>query len=287
MSGYHWTAKEHELLQQQLREGRLPDELLIPGRTKHSARRKASRLKLIGDGLSRKPWSDIEKEELEGYLEAGWTTKDFVRARELGIPVLMNRTRNAIQKQIQRMNLGNARRSRIGKRAYRFSDFERELLDTFLLEHHKNRSPEQLMKRWNKLHSPRVNISRVRRSLARLKLKSSWKEAIAIRGSKWKRGKKKRQAAARKSWAKFRERQRKILLEAMEELKREAELYGRELALKTCHRLVGEMELGCNIAWPHRELFFRRWRKTTKREGIKFQYSSLCRLCENKLKRRG
>ena len=62
MPGPEWSQRDVRLLTIYLEQGFTPDKIQIGSRSVAAIRGKAARLKLIGDGVSRRPWS-VENEQ--------------------------------------------------------------------------------------------------------------------------------------------------------------------------------------------------------------------------------
>ncbi len=267
----------------------MPDEVFIRGRSKNGTRNKAVRLELIGDGVSREPWSTEEKAELKGCLQAGWRPIDFERAKELGLAILRKRNRNAIAKQIQRMELGNKRRSRAAKKAHRFTEAEQQQFRDFLRLYASYKTPEQIMKLWNKSHSLKVKVGRVRTYLVAMKIKPPWAVIVKMpySKSKQKRGRKskKTREAVEKRWQEYWKAKREKLYALLLELEDEAVLGKTKLVKKRCKMIVDGVNFGCGVRWPDRPPFFRQRAKRTKSKGVQVYTAHLCVICQNKRRR--
>jgi hypothetical protein len=191
MPGKHWTQSEIESLTEQIQRGVLIEDVSIENKTGDAIRNQATRLGLIGDGIKRTPWTDDEKQILRTYVKDGWTAKSITEAYELGVlNILPGRSRVSIQKQMQRMGLGNKKRSRVLQSARRFSQEEKTKFRRFLMRNYYNRTPEELAKIWNKENPDcKIKRSRVVRHLEVLKIKLPWSEIIKMPYSKAKREK--------------------------------------------------------------------------------------------------
>lgn len=182
MPGPAWTKKENRLLRKQVREGKLIEEINIEGRSLHAIRRKAARLRLIGNGIKRKPWTEEEKALLKRLVKSGKTSFEIARnyheVDEL-LP-LAKYSGNAIQKQMQRMGLGDKKRARRAKAAVRFNQEEKIAFLLYLRIHYSFMTPEELAEIWNKQCTTKVTKRRVIYYLVIMKCKLPQKVIISM-----------------------------------------------------------------------------------------------------------
>jgi len=162
MPGKSWKVSELRLLTEAVRAARSPSEIAIPGRTPGAVRAMASRLNLIGDGISRKRWPDGDVDRLRRLVAAGWTAKRLAEAA-----ALPGYGRNAIQKQMQRLSLGRPERSLPQKRASRLAGALADRFTAFLAAHAGRHAPGEVAEMWNARHSPPVTPQRVLYHLTR------------------------------------------------------------------------------------------------------------------------
>lgn len=191
MPGLRWTFAEKEELRKQLAAGHFLEDIYIEGKTKNAIRAQATRLGLIGDGVARVEWSEEDKEDLFEYVKDGWSASDIVEAMEIGVPVFRSgimRNRNAIQKQMQRLGLGNKKRSRVLKTVRHFTGNEKREFRSFLKANYESMTPEQMAREWIKKHpswrkEPNVLsrlTKRVRRHLVEMDCKLSRAEIVKM-----------------------------------------------------------------------------------------------------------
>ena len=203
MPGLHWTAEELNFLKQEIRAGKFVEDIAIEGRSLISVSNQAKRLGLTGDGVVRKPWSDEEKRLLWDLVSNDWTASDIVKgAGDISeFQSLAKYNRNAIQKQIQRMELADKKRSRIAKAVIQFTQAEKIEFRAFLKENYSLMTPEQMAKLWNKTHSTKVTRGRAIRHLELLKCKLPWKLIMSMPYSQNKRKRRAKNKARRKKAA--------------------------------------------------------------------------------------
>ncbi|HEX8916804.1 MAG TPA: hypothetical protein VF796_30920 [Humisphaera sp.] len=166
MPGKSWRVSELRHLTDAVRAARSPSEIAIPGRTPGAVRAMASRLNLIGDGISRKRWPDADVARLRRLVGAGWTAKRIAEAA-----ALPGYGRNAIQKQMQRLSLGRPERSLPQKRASRLAGPLADRFMAFLAAHAAARTPTELSALWNAENRVPVTPQRVLYHLGRLGLR--------------------------------------------------------------------------------------------------------------------
>ena len=189
MPGFRWNAEDIEFLKKEISAGKFIEDISINGRTTNSIRNQATRLRLIGDGVKRKPWTKMEKALLKSYVQSGWTASEISKATTSisDLRPLARFNRNAIQKQMQRMGLGDKKMSRKLKRVVHFTHEEKIEFRTFLRERYLTMTPEQMAKMWNKSHTTKVGRGRVVSHLVIMQCKLPWKTIIKMPYSRKKR----------------------------------------------------------------------------------------------------
>jgi hypothetical protein len=176
MPGKSWKVSELRVLTDAVRGAKSPSEISIPGRSAGAVRAMASRLHLIGDGISRKRWPDSDVQLLRQLVADGLTAKRIAETN-----ALPGYGRNAIQKQMQRLGLGRPERSLPQKKARRLAGESIEAFIAFLSANAAAKTPAQLTFLWNQQHEPRVSHQRVLYHLGRLGLRSTTRSAMANR----------------------------------------------------------------------------------------------------------
>ena len=145
MPGMPWRVSEVRVLTDAIRRAMAPAEIALPGRSPIAVRRMAARLRLIGDGVPRKRWTDAQRARLADLVAAGHT------ATRIAAAGLLPHNRNAVQKQMQRMGLGSADRSAPQKAATRLQGPALDRFHAFLRARAGATTPAQLARRWNDL----------------------------------------------------------------------------------------------------------------------------------------
>lgn len=176
MPGKSWKVSELRVLTDAVRGAKSPSEISIPGRSAGAVRAMASRLHLIGDGISRKRWPESDVQLLRQLVADGLTAKRIAETN-----ALPGYGRNAIQKQMQRLGLGRPERSLPQKKARRLAGESIDAFIAFLSANAATKTPAQLTFLWNQQHEPRVSHQRVLYHLGRLGLRSMTRSAIAGR----------------------------------------------------------------------------------------------------------
>lgn len=273
MPGPEWSQRDVRLLTIYLEQGFTPDKIQIGSRSVAAIRGKAARLKLIGDGVSRRPWSVENEQKLKTLMKSGWSVK---RIAETG-GVLPGYSRYAIAKKAGRLGLANEILSARAKRVVRFTPEQLRQFHQFLRERGSLYTPEQIALVWNKLYHPTVSRRRVIYHLVKLKIKPPWKEVILMPYSKAKqrRVSTKVLASRKRRWSKY----RKGLLQHLRALSREMK---NNSPRKT--RLNQRVCQVCNKRWPAMSPFFLVSEKVTK-NGHRSYTGRLCRLCSNRRRR--
>lgn len=235
----------------------------LADRSVNAIQQKGTRLKLFGDGLSRPPWSDEEKETLRRLIAAKVSPAAIVRRN-----LLPGRNRNAIRKQISRMKLADPVRSKRVRSGLKLDGSVRRQLEIFLRAEYRNHPPEQLTLIWNERSGVKLDVRRIRRELVSLGIKLPRSAILAMPYSVAKRKGRSRdqEKAQRARWKRYRKEKRAALLAAADEWRRENPGASRE----RCDE--------CGTLWPPLPQFFPTTSKMT-RVGRRFYRSSSCVLC--------
>jgi hypothetical protein len=164
MPGKHWTQSESAHLRELVGEAKSTSEMTIGTRTAHAIRNRAVRLNLIGDGVSRKPWTEEQKLLLQKMTGSG------MKARRIAETGALPFSANAIQKQMQRMGLANLQASERQKKVKKFKGATLEKFHQFLHANRYSATPEQMAILWNEENEEKTTVLRVRYHLVELKI---------------------------------------------------------------------------------------------------------------------
>lgn len=279
MPGVHWTKAEVEQLHRLLTGRRDVARVIVPGRSVFAIRNKALRLKLIGNGISRRPWQPGEELGLRRLSARGCTPHQIVREGLLH----NQRTVCAVAQKVRRCALADPMRS---ARAYaaaqrRFAPRLRALFHEFLRDNARAYTPEQLALRWNQRYQKfRVSRDKVIYHLGRLGIKQPWSVVIRMPFSRLKRKRHSAKfvAAQQRRWKRYRQRLLTNLRQRAAQLRAEAQRRAQPIRERTC--------TDCPSSWPLAHPFFVAHHKRTKHGADRLTYSHACRLCWN-ARRRG
>lgn len=268
-----WQTSEIRRLTAAIRGAQSPREIILPGRSPAAVRHMASKLGLVGDGIRRRPWNEGQKSQLRALILAGYTASRIVA--EGALPGF---NRNAVQKQMQRMNLGDAQRRAAQKRAARLWGAALDRFHAFLRANARGCTPGQLALLWNEEHSPKVSHARVLYHLEQLGLKLPRNVVIRMAFSR-----EKQRTRARAFVARELERRRRLREEEPHRLKllaserfTQTRATGKEMAIRTCAE--------CRCTWPAEAPFFHISVKQTPDDARGYP-SRTCRLCRNRKRR--
>jgi hypothetical protein len=158
-----WSNEEIELL----KKGVNP-----PNRSLDSIRNMSVRLKLISNKKgARKKWTKKQEKILFGLVKQGKTAKEIFNSG-----LLPAHSKNSIQKKMCYVGLVNKRKVPFVK----LSKDEVFILQKFLLENYKGKTPDDLVSIWNEKPYFKVNRSKVLYHLCILKIKIPYGEVAKI-----------------------------------------------------------------------------------------------------------
>jgi hypothetical protein len=268
-----WRVSELHVLTEGIRGALSPREICVPGRSESALRSMARKLKLVGDGVPRTPWTEHEKQLLTKLVTSGMKATAITRDG-----LLPGFNRNAIQKQMQRMGLGHPRRSRPQKNALRFKGRTLERFHAFLNANARCCTPMQIVQIWNEEHEPKVSHARVLYHLETLGLRLARRVVIKMAYSREK------QRLCTQQFIEREKRRRELqwleepvgLRKLADDLEHEAVRDGRVIQLQHCAT--------CEEPWPARAEFFHVTTKVTA-GGRRFYIAKACRLCRNRQRR--
>lgn len=163
-----WTEEEINLLKQ---------NKIIPNRSKNSIDSMKRRLNLKIKNYDYKkrftPWKKKEENLLKKLVQQKETARTIFN---MGV---LPYSRNSIQKKMCHMGL--AKKSPMRNI---FSKEDKEKFKNFLLDNWVNKTPEELMKYWNKNNQNKVSKSKVVYHLTNLKIKIPYGEVAKIKNQK-------------------------------------------------------------------------------------------------------
>lgn len=274
MPGNIWEDWEIARLRDLLAQGFSASEMVIGDRTPAAIQNKASRLKFVGDGIPRRPWSRTDQQQLRRLVREGMTAASMAAELE----ILSGYSRNAIQKKIGRMRLADSRRSRRARSAIRLTASQLERFQTFLLAHVARCTPEQIALMWTRDHVPPVSRRRVVYHLQKLGIKRSWAEVMRMPFSKAKQRQVSPKAIASRAtrWKRYRAEQDKQLRELARNRRRAARTRKKPLPERVCR--------DCQSRWPGEEPFYVIYHKKTV-AGRQRYIGRICRACRNQRRR--
>ena len=273
MAGRVWTTNEITQLEHALAAGERIDSIELPGRSLHAIRNKASRMGLIGDGVSRKPWSTEDEKLLTDLIRKAHSIREIHRQS------LLPYSLNGLRKKAGRLGLVDQQRSERVRNACRFTADGMWYFRRFLQEHAANCTPEQIAQLWNEQFGLKVSRRRVIYHLTRLGLKQPWSAVIRMPYSAAKRQIRSPKAVKAQvaRWRRYRVELESRLRDEALKLRRNGRGRKKRPAVRICR--------SCNRRWPGCTPFFHATRKTTRR-GAREYLLRKCRLCVNEERRR-
>lgn len=149
---YDWSRKEELSLIEQINKYDGDVHLIsIPGRTINGIRNKATRMGLIGDGVTRSQWTADEIEYLQAAIRRNTPRKTM--AKKLGKSIV------AVNKKVGRMNLVSYKRGKFKK----LSGAKLDLFHDVIRKLNLTLTPKQIAEYWNKNSDHKVTDKTVRR----------------------------------------------------------------------------------------------------------------------------
>jgi hypothetical protein len=159
-----WSQDEINLLKSAVD----PRKVKIPGRSRQSIVRKATRLKLIKKKPAKRPWKKSAEKLLLKLVKEGKTPTEIVK---MGI---FNKSRNSIQKKLG--HLGLSKKAKINK-------FPEDILiefKNFLKENWLGKTPQELTDLWNQKNDFKILKNKVIYHLTVMKIKIPYGEVAII-----------------------------------------------------------------------------------------------------------
>jgi hypothetical protein len=271
--GQRWEQWEIDRLKALLAQGFAASEMTIGTRTTAAIQNQATRLNLIGDGVSRRPWPSRDEEKLRQLLRQGCRPSDILRDN-----LLPGYGRDAIGHKISRLGLGNSDHAQRIRAAGRLTERQRLALHDFLGQYWMRCTPEQIAQLWNRSFEPKVTRQKVVYHLKQLGLKLPWRKIMQMPYSRAKRRHRSAEqvSSQQRRWRRYRRELRAHLEQLAKSVSRRAP-GKRRIEQHTCH--------ACKTTWPAAEPFFLASKKRT-RSGVRTNFSRICRLCFNSKRRR-
>lgn len=263
-----WRISEQATLISEVRHrARSASEICIPGRSAEAVRRKAARLRLVGDGIARRPWSQAERDTLRRLRAEQWTVAQMCAGP------LAAYTPTAVRKQIRRLGLADPRFVAAQRSACRLAGGVLEAFHGFLAANARTCTPEQIALAWNEDHHPAVTHARVLYHLESLGLRPPRRYVLRMAFSKDKRTR-----SQERSLAALRARSEAMPAQSEQRLRDLTELVRDDptVAWQTCS--------DCGEQWPRQPEFFHPYRRHSQ-EGPRTHLLRRCRLCCNRTRR--